>query len=168
MRATNSGLAHGTSGSPQASLEQEIYEQTVRQNETSLQQLTQHGELVDPSLVTEMEKHGYKFHKEELIFTTRDATGQIVWLERGNKYAGYEHLKTRGHLQHLAHYFHVEEAIIPRILRDVIHSGKVISNKIVERNGRKAYERCYEYRNRKVILAGIGSNGFLVTAYPKS
>lgn len=33
---------------------------------------------------------------------------------------------------------------------------------------RKAYERCYEYRSHVVIRAGIGSNGFLVTAYPQS
>lgn len=32
--------------------------------------------------------------------------------------------------------------------------------------GKWGYERCYEYKGNYYIMTGIGSNGFIVTAYP--
>lgn len=43
---------------------------------------------------------------------------------------------------------------------------QVISNKIRVMNGRENFERINKYQGSYYILAGIGSNGFLLSAYP--
>lgn len=37
-----------------------------------------------------------KFTKEDIVFITRDQTGQVVWLEKGNKKAGLKHILDYG------------------------------------------------------------------------
>ena len=68
------------------------------------------------ALITELKEKGIKFTEKDIIFITRDKTGQIVWLEKGNSSAGLEHIL----------------------------------------NGNGKY----------CVMTGIGSNGFIVTAYP--
>ncbi len=122
--------------------------------------------LVDQTHISEMEKRGVKFNRTDVVFTARDATGQVVWLEKGNKAAGLVHLKTRGHLKQLSKYLGVSESEIPRTLRNIIRDGRVVSDRTVKRGGGVGYERKYEYSGKRIILAGIGTNGYLVTAYP--
>ena len=40
----------------------------------------------------ELETAGVKFTKEDVLFVTKDKTGQLVWLEKGNQRAGLEHI----------------------------------------------------------------------------
>ena len=47
-----------------------------------------------------------------------------------------------------------------------IRDGHIVSSKVKKTNGREGYERIYEYNDRYILLAGIGLNGFLVSAYP--
>lgn len=39
-------------------------------------------------------------------------------------------------------------------------------SQMVVRAGREGHERKYEYNGKQIVLAAIGTNGFLVTAYP--
>ena len=49
----------------------------------------------------------------------------------------------------------------------MIQNGTVISNKIVSiGSGRQGYERVYEYKGNYYTMTGIGTNGFIVSAYP--
>ena len=53
-------------------------------------------------LIKEFEKNKIKFNKKDIIFITKDGTGQTVWLEKGSKSAGLEHIingneKSPGH-----------------------------------------------------------------------
>lgn len=166
MRASSSGYAHGTSGSPQGTLEQNEYAAKVAENETRLKTEADNAPLIDPGHIAEMEAGGAKFTHKDVVFTARDATGQVVWLEKGTKIAGLDHLKARGHIGQLAKYLDVSESDVPKTLRNVIRDGRIVSNKTVKRGNRIGYERKYEYNGKCVVLAAIGTNGFLVTAYP--
>lgn len=166
MRASDSGYAHGTSGSPQSTLEQEEHAVKVAENEAKVKKEADNAPLIDPSHIAEMETSGAKFARENVVFTTRDATGQVIWLEKGSKAAGLDHLKARKHLEQLAKYLGTNEQNVPRMLRNIIRDGHIVSNKVVKRGNRTGFERKYEYNGKRIILAAIGANGFLVTAYP--
>jgi hypothetical protein len=51
-------------------------------------------------------------------------------------------------------------------LENVVSYGLVVSNIIKTVNGRKGYDRIYYYGGKHYVLAGIGTNGFVVSAYP--
>ncbi len=53
---------------------------------------------------------------------------------------------------------------LPRFLEDVISKGSIISN--VLSNTRKGFTRVYDYDGHYYTVTGIGTNGFIVTAYP--
>lgn len=166
MRSRDSGYAHGAIGSPQTTLEQSEYAAKVAENEAKLKADADNAPLIDPAHIAEMEASGVKFTREEVMFTTRDKTGQIIWLEKGTKVAGYRHIETRGHIAQLAKYLGVDERDVLKTLRNVIRDGHLVSYKMVVRAGREGYERKYEYNGKQIVLAAIGTNGFLVTAYP--
>lgn len=122
-------------------------------------------------LIKELEKVGVKFTKEDVIFVAKDATGQTVWLEKGNKFAGLEHIldgngKSPGHASDFEKAFGISRDQIPTFLNNIISNGKIISNELKEINGRDGFERIYYYNGKHYVLAGIGTNGFIVTAYP--
>lgn len=73
----------------------------------------------------------------------------------------------RGHDKDLTDAFGVSESEFVPLLYRVIREGKVIKNELKTRNGHKGYERIYEYNGRHVVLAAVGTNGFLITAYPR-
>ena len=166
MRSSNGGLAYGTSGNPQTHIMQETYAAKVAENEARIKAESDAEPLIKDSLLAEMEVSGVKFTRENVMFTTRDSTGQLIWLEKGNKIAGFAHLKARGHVAQIAKKFGVDESEVPRLLRNIIRDGHIVSNKIRRTNGRDGYERVYECNDGRVLLTGIGLNGFMVSAYP--
>ena len=166
IRASNSGYAHGTSGSPQGTLEQNEYTAKVAENEAKLKAEADNAPLIDPLHIAEMEAGGAKFTRKNIVFTARDKTGQVVWLAKGTKTAGLDHLKARGHISQLAKYLGVSENDVPSTLRNVIRDGRIVSDKTVKRGSSIGHERKYEYNGRHIVLAAIGTNGFLVTVYP--
>ena len=122
-------------------------------------------------LIDELEKSRVKFTKEDIIFITRDETGRIVWLEKGNSSAGLEHIlngngKTPGHAADFERAFGISKSEIPSFLKNVISKGKVVSDTLKTINGRSGYERIYYYDGKHYLMTGIGTNGFIVTAYP--
>lgn len=44
--------------------------------------------------------------------------------------------------------------------------GQVVSNTLKITNGRQGFERIYYYDGKHYVLTGIGTNGFIVSAYP--
>ena len=130
--------------------------------------------MIDESLLDELERNGVKFDRDAVQFVTRDKTGQIVWLESGSRSAGLEHIlhgngRTPGHAGDFARAFGVSEAEVASYLRTVITHGEVVSNELkpIGSSGRMGYERVYYYEGNYHVVAGIGTNGFIVSAYPK-
>lgn len=87
-RMSDSGLAHGAAPLSQERLEQLEYYADAQEAEDRLSREA----MVDEALLDELERMGVKFSREDVVFVTRDQTGQIVWLETGNRGAGLEHI----------------------------------------------------------------------------
>lgn len=123
-------------------------------------------------LIKELVSNGVKFNKEDIIFITQDKTGQTVWLERGNAIAGLEHIvngngKTQGHAKDFENAIGISKDQIPIYLNNVISYGEIVSNNLVNKGNRECFERIYYYEGKHYIVTGIGTNGFIVSAYPK-
>ena len=122
-------------------------------------------------LMEELESNGAKFRKEDIVFITKDKTGQTVWLEKGNSTAVLEHIfngngKTPGHSKDFENAFGISKEQIPSFLNNIVTKGSVVSNELKNINGRNGFERIYYFDEKYYVLAGIGTNGFIVTAYP--
>ena len=73
----------------------------------------------------------------------------------------------RGHADDFKNKFGVTRENIPFFLKKVITEGSLISsrtNKIG--NGRVGIERIFKYKGKYFLLTAIGTNGFIISAYP--
>ncbi len=165
MRSSNGGLAFGTSGNPQTHIMQETYAAKVAENEARIKELTSQS-MIDESLIVELERNGVKFTRKDMLFVTRDKTGQIVWLEKGNAGAGMGHIKSRGHDEQIAKAFGIPKTEVEAYLRKVISQGSIVRNELKPIGNRMGYERVYYYEGEYCVIAGAGTNGFIVSAYP--
>lgn len=101
-----------------------------------------------------------------MLFVTRDKTGQIVWLEKGNAGSGMRHIKSQGHDEQIAKAFGIPKIEVEAYLRKVISRGDIVRNDLKSIGNRMGYERVYYYEGEYCIITGIGVNGFIVSAYP--
>ena len=98
--------------------------------------------------------------------------GQIVWLEKGNSNAGLKHIldgngKTPGHAADFQRAFGISRSEVPAYIEKVITNGTVVNNKLKPVGNRMGYERTYYYNGEHYVVTGIGTNGYIVSAYPK-
>lgn len=105
------------------------------------------------------------------MFITKDGTGQTVWLETGSSSAGLKHIldgdgKTPDHASDFEKAFGISRERVSEFLYKVFSEGTVVSNTIKIRNCREGYERVYSYGGKYYVVSGIGTNGFIVSAYP--
>lgn len=119
------------------------------------------------SLIKELERNGVKFTKDNIVFITKDQTGQIVWLETGNASTGLQHIVAR-HAKDFEEKHGVAQSQISDHLNKVFNSGKIEYNRITNRNGRMGYERLYSYNGKYYLQTGVETNGYIVSAYPVS
>lgn len=123
------------------------------------------------NLIGQLEKSGIKFSKKDMVFITKDRSGQIVWLEKGNSGAGLKHIldgngTTKGHANDFQKAFGVSKSDIPSYLEKVVTHGKIVKSELKMIGKRPGYERIYYYNGKYHMLTSIGTNGFIVTAYP--
>ncbi len=118
---------------------------------------------MNKELIEELVKAGVAFTDEDIIFITRDATGQIVWLEKGNERAGLVHIVER-HMDDFSKALGLTEEKLPRFLEEVVTKGTVVSNTTSDL--RTGYSRVYDFDGNYYTVTAIGTNGFIVTAYP--
>lgn len=119
------------------------------------------------ALVKQLEQSGVKFSKKDMVFVTKDKTGQVVWLEKGNESSGLQHIVSR-HADDFQSKHGVSKSQISNHLNDVFTSGKVEYSRITQKNGRTGYERLYSYNGKYYLQTGVGTNGYIVSAYPIS
>ncbi|MCR5108016.1 MAG: hypothetical protein K6B28_07610 [Lachnospiraceae bacterium] len=118
---------------------------------------------MNKKLLKELSDSGVLFTESDVVFITKDETGQIVWLEIGNKEVGLTHIIER-HLDDFSNAIGLTKDTLPSFLEDVISKGRIVSNTLS--STRKGYTRVYDYDGNYYTVTGIGSNGFIVTAYP--
>jgi len=101
-RSKNSGLSLGAYG--QTSIDN--YELDGKLKEQAKSVIANSSQSVN-NLVSEddyklLDDAKVKYNKNDVLFVTRDSSGQLVWLEKGNPSAGLEHIlngdgKSGGH-----------------------------------------------------------------------
>lgn len=162
---------HGTKRNPQLTLAQAA-SAVGAESKLGVRFTDSQDAWIDESLVAELQKNKVKFSREDMVFITRDKSGQIIWLERGKDTAGLKHMSKHeggtSHIEQFMRRFHVSEQEVPGLLRDVISRGSLISERVEIRHGRESLEKIYRFQGKDLVLAGIGSNGFIVSMYPIS
>ena len=61
--------------------------------------------------------------------------------------------------------FGVSKAHIPNYLNKVISQGEIVKNSLIKRGNKECFERIYYYEGKHYVVTGIGTNGFIVSAY---
>lgn len=148
----NSGVTYGD----QTSFENQEAQSIAAENEEK---------VAAQLLINELERKGTKFTKEDIVFITRDKTGQIVWLEKGNASAGLNHILNR-HENDFKTKHNVNKDKIEGHLKNVFSEGTVMYSRTTVKNGKKGFEKLYMYKGKHYLLSGVGTNGFIVSAYP--
>ncbi len=118
-------------------------------------------------LIQELKDSNIKFSEKDMQFITKDKTGQIVWLETGNSFSGLTHIVSR-HAEDFLNKHGVAQSELSSHLNRVFTSGDVEYTRTTNRSGRMGYERLYCYSGKYYLLTGIGTNGYIVSAYPLS
>lgn len=128
----------------------------------------------EETLKNELRRNNIKFNEEDIQFIVRDKTGQIVWLESGNNNAGLKHILdgkdgNSGHAKDFERAYGIKRDEVSSFLKNVLTEGTIVSNQLHSISGGKlGYERIYKYQGNYYTLVGIGTNGFIVSAYPIS
>lgn len=122
-------------------------------------------------LISELRKNDIKFSEKDIVFIVRDPTGKIVWLENGNSSRGLKHILDGAnggneHAKDFKNIFGITREKIPSFLKKVFSNGTIVKEKNVTRKGKNGFERIYKYRGKYLIISAIGTNGFIVSAYP--
>lgn len=120
------------------------------------------GSLKPEHLLNELRQSGVKFTEREVIMITKTRKNELVWLEKGNKSKGFEHILLR-HEKDLERKFGVKKQEIPNFVKDVFTNGIETSSEF--KNG--GYQKEYLYKGKHIVISGVGTNGFIVSIYPK-
>jgi hypothetical protein len=115
---------------------------------------SQRDELLD-----ELKKKGIKHNPEDVIQIGKDASGKVIFLEKGNARAGLEHILTR-------HADDFGRAGVPRDqIDDFVIQATTRGTQVGMQGTRPIYEVIYNGVRRRVAVS-VGSNGFVVGANP--
>lgn len=118
---------------------------------------------MEEDLIRQLQQTGASFTREDIVFITKDSTGQIVWLEIGNETAGLTHIIER-HLDDFTRSLGLSKEDLPGFLKDVVSNGSVVSN--MPSKGGTGFNRVYDFDGSYYTVTAIGNNGFIVTAFP--
>lgn len=119
------------------------------------------------ALISQLEARDEKFDKESVVAITQDASGKIIWLEKGHpgdRPSGMAHI-IDAHGTDFARQG-ISEAEIPQYIMTAVKQG-MIAGYQGRGEGRPIYEFNYEGITRRIAIT-IGSNGYVVGANPKS
>jgi hypothetical protein len=109
---------------------------------------------------------GAKINIKDVVFTAKDKSGQLVWLEKGNKTSGLEHIKIK-HQSDFVSKHNIKASSLPAHLKRVVTKGTIVNSRAVNLpNGRVGYEKVYVYKGKYYTLGAIGTNGYIVSMYP--
>ena len=117
------------------------------------------------ALISKLKSQNIKFSEKDVVFITRDKTGQIVWLEKGRL------AKNPSGLAHIidAHESDfnrkgIASSDIPDLIIAAVSKGEVVGYQ-GKGTGRPIYKVTYNGKEHKIAIT-IGSNGYIVGANP--
>lgn len=112
-------------------------------------------------LITELKSRGIKHNPDDIIAITKLVNGEIIFLEKGNQYAGLEHILNRHENDFANRGINKQE--ISDLIMLAISQGKVLG--IQGQKNRKIYEVNYLGKIQYISI-DIGNNGYIVSANP--
>ena len=119
--------------------------------------------MIWKELLCELRWSGCKYNEDQIIFITKDSEGKLIWLERGNDFAGLEHI-IANHENDFFQAIGIKKNEIALYLYTAITNGKLVKNVPSKIAG--GLDRTYEYDDHYYTFVGLGNNGFIVTAFP--
>ncbi|WP_239075194.1 T7SS effector LXG polymorphic toxin [Listeria seeligeri] len=120
---------------------------------------------LDKKLIAKLEKDGVKISKEDVIrIKELPDDEKIIWLEKGNPSAGFEHILIE-HGEQFAKQG-ISKAELPDFLMTALEKGKIVGYQ-GKGEGRPIYEVVYNGKKHRVAIT-VGKNGFIVGANPVS
>ncbi|MFC4948354.1 WXG100 family type VII secretion target [Pseudonocardia sp. GCM10023141] len=114
------------------------------------------------SLINELVARGTKINAAEVLHIARAPDGRIVWIERGNGMAGLSHILRAGRIRDFLN-IGVSPTDVPRLAIKAVMDGMPLGQ--VGKDG-VAYDVDIGGGRRAMIVVIVGSNGFVVSAYP--
>ncbi|MPM22890.1 hypothetical protein SDC9_69350 [bioreactor metagenome] len=107
----------------------------------------------------ELAQSGVKYSQQDVVAVTKNVDGKLIWLEKGNSYAGFEHV-----MKHADEFVSkgIGKELIPEFLITAVREGKLIG---MQRT-RPIYQVTFNGKAYKVAI-DIGNNGFIVGANMK-
>lgn len=124
---------------------------------------TTKGALKPEHLMDELRNSGVKFTEKDVVMVTKTKKNELVWLEKGNDSRGLKHIIQR-HEKDLKKKFGINKENIPSFIKDVFNNGKEV--RVTLKNGK--LEKIFLYKEKYFVVSGVGTNGFIVSFYPKS
>lgn len=97
-----------------------------------------------------------------MIATGRDASGKVVFLEKGNTKVGLEHILQRPEDDFAR--IGVSREQVPSVVMDAVTKGKIVDHQGKDM-GRPIYEVMVNGQKSRIAVT-TGSNGFIVGANP--
>ncbi|PWR40046.1 hypothetical protein DK324_04515 [Listeria monocytogenes] len=120
---------------------------------------------LDKELIAKLEKSGVKISREDVIKIKELSNDKkIVWLEKGNSFAGFEHILIE-HGEQFAK-LGILKIELPDFLITALEKGNIVAYQ-GKGKGRPIYEVIYNGRKYRVAIT-VGKNGFIVGANPVS
>jgi hypothetical protein len=115
------------------------------------------------SLLGELAQQGVKHTPESIVAIGKNASGKVVFLEKGTAQAGLQHIVDRHAADFAARGITVAQ--IPEAVMMAATEGKVVGTVGSGRNTRTIYEIEFKGVTQRIAV-GEASNGFIVTAHP--
>lgn len=116
------------------------------------------------ALIDEVILNGEKISPGKVLLITRDPSGKIIWLEKGNSRSGFEHI-IREH-GHELNGKGISNEDIPNYILEAVYQGHQIGRQ-GRRNPRTIYEFVYKGKQHKIAVQ-VSTNGYIVSANPRS
>lgn len=120
------------------------------------------GGLVDDALVAELKLSGIKITPSNVVATSRNASGQVVFLESGNAASGLQHI-IAAHGDDFAR-VGISSQQIPEVVTQAVTRGRFVGYQGGE-FGRPIYEIVVNGRIQHIAVT-VGNNGYIVGANP--
>ena len=154
MGKTNrSGLGIGVGSSPQGSIMQSDLDNKIKE-------LLSKDDMLKPLIDAKV-----KFNADDVLFVTKDKSDQLIWLEKGNDDAGLNHILNK-HANDFFVKHNVSKENIASHIKEIVTNGNIEYSRLTMRRNREGIEKLYSYNGKYYLLTGVGTNGFLVSAYP--
>lgn len=116
------------------------------------------------ALIDEVIANGEKISPDKVVMITKDPSGKIIWMEEGNSKSGLQHIIDRHSKEFNGKGISNDD--IPDYVLEAVYQGNIVGTQ-GKRNQRNIYEFTYN-GVRQQIAVQVGSNGYIVSANPRS